>query len=359
MPASDPNTVYIVDDDASLRRSLRNLVSSVGFQVQTFESAESFLEGEDLRPAGCLVADLRMPGMGGLALLQHLKAARAPHPAIVLTGHGNDEARQQCVSAGAIAFLEKPFASDDLLDAVQRAMSIVATGAHAADADTSTKSQGMSVNESPIRFARGTLSKHWHICAFFNGPEEEHRVLRSFVMDGIDAGERTVHIVDPEERDAHLEWLRSEGVDVDCEMSRGTLEVHTWKESYLRGDRFDRDVMLQDVEDFLRSNAASGYPRTRMIGHMEWALQDKRGVEDLLEYEATVNGALSKYNTPAICVYDLSKFNASMVIDVLRTHPMVIVGGVLQENPFFVPPDEFLFELRARRLERRTADIAQ
>jgi hypothetical protein len=81
---------------------------------------------------------------------------------------------------------------------------------------------------------------------------------------------------------------------------------------------------------------------------MEWALLDRPGVDDLLEYETRVNYVLAKYHDPVICTYALSKFNANVAIDIMRTHPMVIIDGVLQENPFFVPPDQFLLELRQR-----------
>ncbi len=82
---------------------------------------------------------------------------------------------------------------------------------------------------------------------------------------------------------------------------------------------------------------------------MEWALLDKPGVDDLVEYETRLNYVLPKYDDPVICTYDLSKFSASVVMDIMRTHPVVIIGEVLQENPFFVPPDQFLLELRERR----------
>jgi FixJ family two-component response regulator len=110
-----------VDDDASLRRSLSNLMASVGFHVETFISAEAFLESPHRERAGCLVVDLRMPGMSGLELLRHLAATGSAVPAIVLTAHGNDEIRRQCLDAGAFAFLEKPFRGATLLDAVRRA----------------------------------------------------------------------------------------------------------------------------------------------------------------------------------------------------------------------------------------------
>jgi FixJ family two-component response regulator len=354
MARHEGSVVYIVDDDASLRRSLRNLLSSVGFRVEMFESAEAFLQADPRLSTGCLVLDLRMPGMGGLALLSHLQATRSPHPVIILTGHGNDEARQQSLRAGAIAFLEKPFASGDLLAAIERAMSMAGLSVAAEGAG----GNAATVRDRSIQFAGGTLDKHRHICAFFNGADEEHRVLRSFVKDGIDAGERAFHIVGPEEKDEHLQWLRDEGIDVEQAMSTGQLQVLPWHESYLRGDRFEQDAMLALADEVLRSNEVAGYPLTRIVAHMEWALLDKPGVDDLVEYEARANFVLPRYASPVICTYDLSKFSASVVMDVLRTHPMVIVGGVLQENPFFVPPDQFLLEIRERSSERKNARVA-
>ena len=81
----------------------------------------------------------------------------------------------------------------------------------------------------------------------------------------------------------------------------------------------------------------------------EWALVDKAGVDSWLEYETRVNYVVPKYDDPVICTYDLSKFSAGMVMDMMRTHPVVIIGEVLHENPFFVPPDQFLLEIRERR----------
>jgi hypothetical protein len=101
------------------------------------------------------------------------------------------------------------------------------------------------------------------------------------------------------------------------------------------------------------SGAASGYPLTRLVAHMEWALLDNPGIHDLVEYETRLNYVLPKYDDSVICTYDLSKFSAGVVMDIMRTHPVVIIGGVLQEKPFFVPPDQFLLELRERRRSAR------
>jgi FixJ family two-component response regulator len=114
--------VCVVDDDESLRRSVRNLLSSVGFGVETFASAEAFLESTHRANAGCLVLDLRMTGMTGLDLLRYLAATGSRLPVIILTAHGDEESRRQSLEAGAVAFLRKPFRSDALLAAVRTAL---------------------------------------------------------------------------------------------------------------------------------------------------------------------------------------------------------------------------------------------
>lgn len=114
--------VSIVDDDESLRRSLRNLLGSVGFRVETFASAEAFLQSIHQDQTGCLVLDLRMPGMDGFGLLGHLSGRGSRIPVVILTAHGDDEARQRSLQAGAVAFLSKPFNGNALLDAVRTAL---------------------------------------------------------------------------------------------------------------------------------------------------------------------------------------------------------------------------------------------
>jgi len=122
MSVRNGRVISIVDDDQSLRRSLRNLLTSVGFRVETFASAEDFLSSSEQENTGCLVLDLRMGGMHGLDLLRHLAATGSRIPVVILTAHGDDETRQRSLEAGAVAFLGKPFRPDTLLDAVRRAL---------------------------------------------------------------------------------------------------------------------------------------------------------------------------------------------------------------------------------------------
>ena len=214
-------------------------------------------------------------------------------------------------------------------------------------------------NEShSVQFAGGDLGGQRHICAFFNSIDEEHRVLRSFIKEGLERGEKAFHVVDPELREKHLRLLAEAGINVPRSIDTGQLEVRRWQDAYLRGDHFDQNAMLALIEEVLQSADTAGYPLTRLLAHMEWALLDKPGVNNLVEYEARLNYVLPKYDDPVICAYDLSKFPASLVMDIMRTHPVVIIGGTLQENPFFIPPDQFLLELQQRRSVRKSAGAA-
>jgi len=114
--------LFVVDDDAAMRRSLVYLFDSAGWQVQSFASAQDFLDHYDGHVPGCLVLDVRMPLMSGLGLQQMLKERRNPLPIIFLTGHGDLAMAVQAMKTGACDFLEKPCKDQVLLDAVTRAV---------------------------------------------------------------------------------------------------------------------------------------------------------------------------------------------------------------------------------------------
>jgi MEDS: MEthanogen/methylotroph, DcmR Sensory domain len=215
----------------------------------------------------------------------------------------------------------------------------------------------MKTDDRSPKVAGSLLGQQRHVCAFFNSMDEQHRVLRSFIVDGFDQGDKAFHLVDPERREEHLRRLGEAGINLQEAMGTGQLEVRSWQDGPLEGGRFDQDAWLASFEQVLRSGPAAGYRQTRFLAHMEWALVDLPGVEDLIEFETQVNHVVPKYPDTVICAYDLAKFGANVVMDALRTHPVVIIGGLLQENPFFVPPDQFLLEIRERRAARKSAHM--
>ena len=213
----------------------------------------------------------------------------------------------------------------------------------------------MVITGESVRFADSNVAGLRHICAFFNNTDEQHRVLRSFIKDGFERGDKAFHLVNPELREEHLRHLTDAGVDVQKVSASGQLEVRSWKDTYLRGDRFDRDAMLALVEEVLQTGQTEGYSLTRLLAHMEWALVDKQVWKIFSNTRHGSTMSSPSTNNIVIWAYDLSKFSASVAIDAMRTHPAVIVGGLLHENPFFVPPEQFLLELKERRSLRKNA----
>jgi FixJ family two-component response regulator len=120
--------VSVIDDDTSVLNSLRNLLASAGHRVELFASAESFLESGRLEKTGCLVLDLRMPGMGGAALFSKLIASGQKVPVIILTAVTEGAEREGFLRRGAVAFLPKPFRAADVLAAVRAALAMSAAG---------------------------------------------------------------------------------------------------------------------------------------------------------------------------------------------------------------------------------------
>ena len=114
--------VAIVDDDESVRGALEGLMREAGLEAQVFASAEDFLNSELLGDTGCLIADIRMPGMSGLELQQTLNAKARRIPTIFITAHGDAKMRLQAMRAGAVEFLAKPFDDEVLLDSVRAAL---------------------------------------------------------------------------------------------------------------------------------------------------------------------------------------------------------------------------------------------
>ncbi len=119
---SVPFTVFVVDDDQAMRNSLKWLIESIGMQVESFASADDFLKSYYPGRSGCLLLDVRMPGMSGLELQEYLLQNEIYIPAIVITGHGDVHMAVRAMKAGAVDFIEKPFNDEVLLDAIRRAL---------------------------------------------------------------------------------------------------------------------------------------------------------------------------------------------------------------------------------------------
>jgi hypothetical protein len=208
---------------------------------------------------------------------------------------------------------------------------------------------------APISLGGSQLSETRHVCAFFNSDEEEYSVLLPFIRDGLKSGDKAVHVLNPAQRQDHLQRLAAAGIDPAAAQESGQLELRVNTEVYLPDGRFDQDRMLGVFEQLASGNAPGGFPLSRICCRMDWAVEGRSHVDDVIEFESRVNDVWRRHDDAVICTYHLGQFGGDAVIDIMRTHPMVIVGGILQQNPFFVPPDEFLLEFRQRRAGRSSS----
>ena len=158
----------------------------------------------------------------------------------------------------------------------------------------------MHENNGAIHLAGTTLDRYRHVCAFFHTRDEEYRVLIPFITEGIERHEKAFHIVDPALRHDHMHRLEEAGIDVTACESSGQLEVRRWEEAYLRQGHFDQHTMLALIQEVLEAGKTQHFPLTRLVANMEWALEDRPGVNDLVEYETRLNFILPKYADPVI-----------------------------------------------------------
>lgn len=200
---------------------------------------------------------------------------------------------------------------------------------------------GSRPEDEPITFAGSVLDEYRHVCAFISSADEADTVIDPFVSQGLDSGDRLLYLVDPARTADPANRLRHLGYDAGDLLEQHRCEVRTWTDTYLRGGVFDQGAML-DVLDRLLLDPAS--PRIRMICDMGWAAGRDDVAEDLIVFEARANFVHAHHRNVVVCSYDVAAFDGAFIIDILRTHPMVLIGGVVHENPFFVAPADFLRE---------------
>ncbi|WP_119156679.1 MEDS domain-containing protein [Caldimonas tepidiphila] len=202
----------------------------------------------------------------------------------------------------------------------------------------------------PITLAGKDVTPYNHVCAFFDSRQEEYEILAPFSKDGLENGEKAIHIVDPARIQEHLQQLKEHGIDSHGCHSCGQLDVLSWDDVYLSDGTFNQDRMVGAIDSVLEAGRAAGFPKVRLWANMGWTLKGCPGTDEVMEFESRVNEVLSRSRQLAICVYDMSKISGALMMDILRSHPLTLIGNVIHENPFYTPPEQLVQELRARRL---------
>lgn len=181
-----------------------------------------------------------------------------------------------------------------------------------------------------------------HICAFYRTSTGRDEILVPFLQAGLDRGDKCIAVLDQADPAELLSQLKA-STDPDTADTDDQLAVMNSEDTYLKGGSFSKMAMLDFWENAVGGSMKEDkYPFARSVGEMTWALRQLPGVEDFVEYEAELNHFLLKYPQVILCLYDLDQFDGRVVVDLLRTHPKILLCGTLLDNPYYLEPHEFL-----------------
>lgn len=206
-----------------------------------------------------------------------------------------------------------------------------------------------------------------HLCAFYRGARDRDEILAGYLAKGLENGEKCICVLDVAERRELTDRLRAHLAL--CERHRqNQLEILDCSDTYLRGGRFSQDEWFEFLDRSVDAAInGEGYPVARVAGEMGWALHTScPRVGDLIAYEAKVNWFAPRYPQILMCLYDLERFSGEIIVDILKTHPRVLIHDTIIENPYYVSPEAFFAKQGSRgeaprgsgstRPRRRAAD---
>jgi signal transduction histidine kinase len=211
---------------------------------------------------------------------------------------------------------------------------------------------------TPLIKSLEQLGPHDHFCSIYESPEEHYAVAIPFMRMGLDRGEKCIYIADDGTLDDVREAMQSEGIDVERATQSNSLTLATKDQAYLKRGSFDPDWMFTFWKEATDLAMSEGFSALRVTGETEWVVRGGRGLERWMEYESRLTHALSENNCSALCQYNRQCFAPELILDVIRTHPVVIYRGTVCRNLYYVPPDEFLGTNEAEReVERLLTNI--
>jgi hypothetical protein len=180
-----------------------------------------------------------------------------------------------------------------------------------------------------------------HACALYFGEIERDAILAPFLRAGLDAGEKCLCLVDGMRPDEVIETV-GDGLDADGGVSSGQMEIATSMATYAPESVFDKERTIALLSQSLAgATGPGGYHRVRAVAEMSWVLRQPAGADQLMDYESEVNRFAPGSPAVLLCLYDVAQFGGGIILDLLRTHPKVLLGATLIDNPYFLTPDEY------------------
>ena len=218
----------------------------------------------------------------------------------------------------------------------------------------------LAAQTTPLIAALERLGPHDHLCSIYESPEDHYAVAIPFIRIGLDRGEKCIYIADDGTVGDVRQAMESEGIDVDRATASKALVLATKEQAYLEHGSFDPDWMFTFWKEATQLAISEGFSALRATGETEWVLRGGRGLDRWMEYESRLTHTLSESNCSALCQYNRRLFPPELILDVIRTHPMVIYDSAVCQNLYHVPPDEFLgTNQTAREVERLLTNIRE
>jgi len=181
-----------------------------------------------------------------------------------------------------------------------------------------------------------------HLCQIYETEEEHRKLLTPYLIQGLRNNEKVLYIVDTHTAEVILEYLNSEGFDPNPYLDSGQFSIITRNEAYVKEGNFDPDRMIELLRSETEKAIKEGYGALRVTGEMTWALRGLPGSEKLIEYEAKLNDFFPGSKALAVCQYDKNQFSPEILLNILKTHPIAVIGTEICDNPFYVPAKAFL-----------------
>ena len=214
--------------------------------------------------------------------------------------------------------------------------------------------------DTPLMTALEQIGPHAHHSLIYDSQEDHLSVVVPFVRLGLERGEKCIYIADDGNEEKVREALNANGVDVERAVANGSLVLETIDGAFLRQGYFDPDAMPAFWRETTANALRQGFSALRATGETEWLVCGARGVDRWMEYESRLTEVLGSLNCFALCQYNRRVLPPELLLDVIRTHPMVIYRGVVCQNLYQVPPDEFLASDKAEReVERQLTTMRE
>jgi len=180
-----------------------------------------------------------------------------------------------------------------------------------------------------------------HVCAVYLGTAERDEFMLPFLRSGLASGDKVICVLNTPDR-AELATILSTRGPVEEYLESEQLDIQDSSETYLASGRFDASEMLSYWERTMGGAVASGqYAFARAVGEMPVPMNNREGIDSFVAYESELNRFMPRYPQVIVCMYDLLVYGGGIVVELLRTHPKILLGGMVLDNPHYLAPDDY------------------